>query len=225
MREIHEFALSGMKQLRTLTLPESMTLCSNFAFYDSAIESIRSYGRIFTSILDRNGNDIIYSDPERHQHDIDPDDFTNNLRCLRQIILYDKNTSRVKTAMHFLSKLPNVTSITVSTPFIASLLHKMYADCPFADSIKDAGLSGDSINIIEVRCSYQMAERRSRHVSIQLSDKDYMIFWDLVNKHPETWKDLSILQQYDMALYNTLLDSVAKDNADKAPIEAISLWM
>lgn len=82
MKSIYEFALSGMKQLRTLTLPDSLKLCSNHAFYDSAIETIRSNVRPYISILRINGNDIFYTDHDGYCHDIDPEEYRDGLASL-----------------------------------------------------------------------------------------------------------------------------------------------
>ena len=226
IESIHEFALSNLKQLQSLTLPADLTYCSNFAFYGSAIQSIRAYGKVFNGILHYNGEDIIFANSDGKEIDVNLNDFTDNLRNLHQIFLYDTDTVDIKKTMYTVSKLPNIIEITFSTPFIASMMRKIYSDYPFADHIKDAGVKGDSINRITVVCFCEKKpyERTKNYgVEINLSDKHYVILEELVKEHPEIREDIHIIQQYDMDLHNTIWNYITENKRENEPIERCKL--
>lgn len=226
MESIGSFALSGLKRVLSITLPACMRVCGNFAFYDSAIESIVSCGGIFVSILDRNGEDIFFSDSLRGTVEINPNDYTNNLCRLRQVVLYDKETSRVKRAMYTISKLSNISEITFSTPFIASMMREIYSKYSFADRIKDLGIEGDSINRITVVCfcAHKPYVRPNNFgVDILLSDKDFVILEKLAKEYPDMRKDATIIQKYEPDLYNTILSHVINDKNGGEPIERMEV--
>lgn len=226
MEAIHEFALSGLKRVRSVTLPESMTVCSNFAFYDSSVESMISYGSVFNSTLHYNGNDIIYSDREGNRREINPDSFANNLCCLRQAVLYDKDTLRVRRAMWTLSKLSIISQITFSTPFIASMMRETYPNSLFADNIKDLGIEGESINRVHIVCFLkpQKYERQKNFgFTIILSDRDFVILEKLRKEHPEVCDDASAIQKHEPDLYNTIWNHVINDKNGGEAIERIEV--
>ncbi len=226
MEFIGEFALSGLEKLRSITLPVSLTVCSNFAFYDSAIETLTSYGTMFNSILHHNGKDIIYSDKKGKRIDINPDDLTNNLCNLHQIVLYDKDTLNVKRAMYTLSKLSNITEITFSTPFIASLMREIYSKYLFADKIKDLGIEGDSINRITVVCFHTrkgLGRPNNFGVEMLLSDKDFLMLEKLKKQHSGVGLDANIIQKYAPDLYNTILNYVINKKKGDESIERMEV--
>lgn len=227
VKSIHEFALSGLKQLHSIILPECMTLCSNFAFYGSAVESIKAKGKFFNTLLYYN-HDIIYANSEGQNVQINPDDLSNSLFSLRHLFLYDKDTSDVMRAMYTVSKLPNIADITVSTSFIASLLREIYSEKPFAENISDAGVTGDSINRIKITCLYPrkycgMGKGNGFYAEIKLTDKDYIILKNMIKNHPEIRKDVCILQEYKTDLYNTIWNTIIKSKNGDQPIERMEL--
>lgn len=215
---IHEFALSGLIHLHSLTLPACLTCCSNFAFYRSAIQSIRAYGRVFNDILHHNGEDIIFANGDGKRIDVNLNDYTDNLSNLCSIFLYDTDTANVKTSMYTISRLPIINEITFSTPFIASMMRKRYSSYPFVEHIKDAGIEGDSINRITVVC-IRKSERYERStnfgVEIYLSDKNYIILENIVDEHPEIREDISIIQKYDRNLYDTIYEFINIDHKNE----------
>ena len=226
MESIGSFALSGLKRVLSITLPACMRVCGNFAFYDSAIESIVSCGGIFVSILDRNGEDIFFSDSLRGTVEINPNDYTNNLCRLRQVVLYDKDTLNVMRAMYTLSKLSNITEITFSTPFIASLMREIYSKYLFADKIKDLGIEGDSINRITVVCFHTrkgLGLPNGFRVEMLLSDRDFLMLEKLRKQHPGVELDANIIQKYAPDLYNTILNYVINKKKGDESIERMEV--